>query len=51
MSFLLMAQQWIFEKRITCVELTHNWGTENQPDFKYANGNTESQRGFGHLAV
>ncbi|KAG1062482.1 hypothetical protein G6F42_027411 [Rhizopus arrhizus] len=33
------------------LELTHNWGTEDQPDFAYANGNTEVGRGFGHTAI
>ncbi|GAN05198.1 lactoylglutathione lyase [Mucor ambiguus] len=33
------------------LELTHNWGTEDQPDFQYANGNTEPGRGFGHIAM
>jgi lactoylglutathione lyase len=33
------------------VELTHNYGTENDPDYKIANGNTEVARGFGHLAI
>jgi lactoylglutathione lyase len=32
------------------LELTQNWGTENDTDFKYHNGNTEPQ-GFGHIAV
>ncbi|MEB6336830.1 lactoylglutathione lyase [Serratia rhizosphaerae] len=32
------------------LELTHNHGTENQPDFQYHNGNSEP-RGFGHLCV
>jgi len=30
------------------LELTHNHGTENDPDFSYHNGNTEP-KGFGHL--
>ncbi|ODQ66899.1 glyoxalase I [Nadsonia fulvescens var. elongata DSM 6958] len=33
------------------LELTHNWGTESDPEFKgYHNGNTDPQ-GFGHLAL
>lgn len=28
-----------------------NWGTENDENFKYANGNQEPGRGFGHIAV
>lgn len=32
------------------LELTHNWGTEDDADFAYHNGNTEPQ-GFGHIAV
>lgn len=30
------------------IELTHNHGTENDPDFSYHNGNVEP-RGYGHL--
>jgi lactoylglutathione lyase len=33
------------------VELTHNYGTENDPDYKIMNGNTEPYKGFGHLAI
>jgi len=34
------------------LELTHNHGTESDPDFPgYANGNTEPGRGFGHIAI
>jgi lactoylglutathione lyase len=33
------------------VELTHNYGTENDPDYKVANGNSDPGRGFGHLAI
>ena len=32
------------------VELTHNYGTENDPDYKIANGNSDP-RGFGHLCI
>ena len=34
------------------LELTHNHGTESDPDFQgYANGNSEPGRGFGHIAI
>ena len=32
------------------LELTWNYGTEKDPDFKYHNGNSDPQ-GFGHIAV
>ncbi|XRB03313.1 lactoylglutathione lyase [Pycnococcus provasolii] len=31
------------------LELTHNHGTENDPDFKHKNGNEQGKRGFGHI--
>ena len=32
------------------LELTWNYGTENDPEFKYHNGNSEPQ-GFGHVCI
>lgn len=36
--------------REAMLELTHNWGTENDDDFSYHNGNDQPQ-GFGHIGV
>jgi lactoylglutathione lyase len=33
------------------LELTHNYGTENDPDYKVNNGNIEPHRGFGHTCI
>jgi lactoylglutathione lyase len=34
------------------LELTHNHGTESDPNFKgYASGNSDPGRGFGHIAI
>lgn len=46
----LEAHKFLWTMRGTCLELTHNHGTENQPEFKYNNGNEEPHRGFGHIA-
>jgi lactoylglutathione lyase len=43
--------RWLFSKPAT-LELTHNWGTESDPEFKeYASGNTEPGKGFGHIGI
>lgn len=39
--------EWTFSQR-GILELTHNWGTEGDPDFKYHDGNAQPQ-GFGHI--
>ncbi|CAH0052752.1 unnamed protein product [Clonostachys solani] len=33
------------------IELTHNYGTENDPDYQINNGNKEPHRGFGHTCI
>jgi len=33
------------------LELTHNYGSENDPNFKIANGNSEPGKGFGHICI
>ncbi len=38
---------WTFSQH-GILELTHNWGTESDPEFKYHDGNAQPQ-GFGHI--
>lgn len=33
------------------IELTHNYGSEDDPDFKIENGNKDPYKGFGHIAI
>jgi lactoylglutathione lyase len=42
-------QHWTDREGV--LELTHNYGTEKDPNFKVANGNEEPGKGFGHIAI
>lgn len=40
-----------FSDREGLIELTHNYGTESDPNYKITNGNTEPHKGFGHTCI
>lgn len=44
------AHRRLFNIEGTTLELTHNYGTEDDEGFHYNNGNVEPHRGFGHIA-
>ncbi|KAK4534981.1 hypothetical protein CDCA_CDCA03G1006 [Cyanidium caldarium] len=41
--------KWLWSRPYPTLELTHNWGTEQQAEFAYCNGNTEPGKGYGHI--
>mmetsp|Transcript_23003 Transcript_23003/g.57648 ORF Transcript_23003/g.57648 Transcript_23003/m.57648 type:complete len:330 (+) Transcript_23003:136-1125(+) len=46
------SHEFLWKYKGATLELTHNYGTETDPDFKgYDSGNNEPKRGFGHIAV
>lgn len=44
------SEKYLWNMKGVCLELTHNHGSENDPNFKVNNGNVEPHRGFGHIA-
>ena len=45
------SEDYLWSMTGTCLELTHNHGSETDDTFMVNNGNIEPNRGFGHLAV
>lgn len=45
------SEQYLWTMKGTCLELTHNYGTEEDAGFIVSSGNVEPNRGFGHIAL
>jgi lactoylglutathione lyase len=45
------SEKYLWSFKGVTLELTHNHGSESDPEFKVNNGNVEPYRGFGHIAV
>eukprot|EP00238_Polyblepharides_amylifera_P001165 CAMPEP_0196571384 /NCGR_PEP_ID=MMETSP1081-20130531/1571_1 /TAXON_ID=36882 /ORGANISM="Pyramimonas amylifera, Strain CCMP720" /LENGTH=405 /DNA_ID=CAMNT_0041888313 /DNA_START=71 /DNA_END=1285 /DNA_ORIENTATION=- len=47
------AREWVrnelYPKCVPILELTHNHGTESDPEFVYFSGNEDPRKGFGHI--
>lgn len=41
--------RWLWSRDYPTMELTHNWGTEEESTYVYSNGNSEPGKGFGHV--
>lgn len=42
--------EWVF-RRPALIELTHNWGSENDSSFSGYHNTNENLRGFGHIGI
>lgn len=45
------SEEYLWRFKGVTLELTHNYGSETDAEFKVNNGNVEPYRGFGHIAV
>ena len=42
--------EWVF-RRPALIELTHNWGSENDDNFPGYHSGNEAPKGFGHIGI